>query len=70
VAHFHLSNGARLERINMMADTSEKGVKESATIMVNYVYDPLRIEAYHEDYVGDGKRNASTTVRRLSRGWS
>lgn len=70
VAHFHLSNGARLERINMLADTSDKGVKESATIMVNYVYDPLRIEDCHEDYVGEGKRSASTTVRRLSRGWS
>jgi malonyl-CoA decarboxylase len=70
VAHFHLSNGARLERITMLADTSDKGVKESGTIMVNYVYDPLRIEAYHEDYVGDGKRNASTVVRRLSRGWT
>ncbi|HUA77906.1 MAG TPA: malonyl-CoA decarboxylase, partial [Acetobacteraceae bacterium] len=39
VAHFHLSNGARLERINMLADTSERGVKEGATLMVNYLYD-------------------------------
>jgi malonyl-CoA decarboxylase len=70
VAHFHLSNGARLERINMLADTSEKGVKESATIMVNYLYDPAKIEDYHEDYAGEGKRNASTAVRRLSRGWA
>jgi malonyl-CoA decarboxylase len=68
VAHFHLSNGARIERIRMGADTSEKGEKESATLMVNYLYDPARIEAYHEDYAGDGRRNASTTVRRLSRG--
>ena len=69
VAHFHLSNGARIERIRMGADTSEKGERESATLMVNYLYDPARIEAYHEDYVGEDKRNASTTVRRLSRGW-
>jgi malonyl-CoA decarboxylase len=68
VAHFHLSNGARIERIRMGADTSEKGEKESATVMVNYLYDPARIEAYHEDYAGTGRRNASTTVRRLSRG--
>lgn len=69
VAHFHLSNGARLERINMLGDTSEKGAKEGATVMVNYLYDPAKIEEWHEDYAGEGKRNASTTVRRLARGW-
>jgi malonyl-CoA decarboxylase len=70
VAHFHLSNGARVERIVMGADTGGKGVKESATLMVNYLYDPARIEEYHEDYAGEGKRNASTAVRRLARGWA
>lgn len=70
VAHFHLSNGARVERLNMAGDTSEKGAKESATLMVNYLYDPAKIEEWHEDYAGEGKRNASTTVRRLARGWS
>ena len=70
VAHFHLSNGARVERIMALADTSDKGVKESATLMVNYLYDPGKIEDYHEDYAGEGKRNASTAVRRLARGWS
>lgn len=69
VAHFHLSNGARLERINMLGDTSEKGAKEGATLMVNYLYDPAKIEEWHEDYAGEGKRNASTTVRKLARGW-
>jgi malonyl-CoA decarboxylase len=59
-----------VERIAMLADTSDKGVKESATLMVNYLYDPARIEDYHEEYAGEGKRNASTTVRRLARGWS
>ena len=70
VAHFHLSNGARVERLMALADTSEKGLKESATLMVNYLYDPAKIEDYHEDYAGEGKRNASTAVRKLSRGWS
>ena len=70
VAHFHMSNGARLERINVLGDTSEKGAKEGATLMVNYLYDPAKIEDWHEDYAGEGKRNASTTVRRLARGWS
>jgi malonyl-CoA decarboxylase len=65
VAHFHLSNGARVERLNAQADTSDKGLKESAALMVNYLYDPARIEQYHEDYAGEGKRNSSTAVRRL-----
>jgi malonyl-CoA decarboxylase len=68
VAHFHLSNGARIERINLHGDTSEKGAKESATLMVNYLYDPARIDEYHEAYAGEGKRTASTGVRRLARG--
>lgn len=70
VAHFHLTNGARLERINMLGDTSDKGAKESATLMVNYLYDPARIEEYHEAYVGEGRRTASPTVRKLARGWT
>ena len=70
VAHFHLSNGARVERLVALADTSEKGVKESGTLMVNYLYDPAKIEEYHEDYAGEGKRNASTAVKKLARGWS
>jgi malonyl-CoA decarboxylase len=70
VAHFHLSNGARVERLNMAGDTSDKGAKESATLMVNYLYDPAKIEAWHEDYAGEGKRNASTAVRKLARGWN
>lgn len=39
VARFHLGNGARIERLNWQADTSAKGVRESSSIMVNYVYD-------------------------------
>ena len=67
VAHFHLSNGARIERINPLGDTSDKGNKESATWMVNYLYDLQKIEDWHEDYAGEGKRNASVAVRRLAR---
>ena len=70
VAHFHLTNGARLEQINMLGDMSEKGAKESATLMVNYLYDPAKIEEHHEAYVGEGRRTASSAVRRLARGWA
>ncbi len=70
VAHFHLSNGARVERINWLGDVSEKGMRESCGLMVNYLYDPARIETYHEGYVGEGRRPAATPLRRLSRGWA
>jgi malonyl-CoA decarboxylase len=70
VAHFHLSNGARVEKLNMLGDLSGKGARESATIMVNYLYDPAQIEDCHEAYAGEGKRTASTAVRRLARGWT
>ena len=65
VAHFHLSNGARIERICSLADLSSKGMKESAALMVNYLYDPAQIERNHEDYAGEGKRNAAPAIGRL-----
>ena len=68
VGHFHLSNGARIERLNWKGDTSEKGVKESFALMVNYLYDPARIEEYHEEYAGEGKRAAASAIRKLARG--
>ena len=40
VARFHLGNGARLERINWLGDTSEKGLREAHGLMVNYRYEP------------------------------
>jgi malonyl-CoA decarboxylase len=69
VAHFHLTNGAQAERLNWLADRSDKGFRESAGLMVNYLYDLDAIEANHEAYVGTGKRAASTAMKRLARGW-
>jgi len=69
VAGFHLSNGARVERLNPRGDLSEKGWRESAGMMVNYLYDPAKIEDYHEQYAGEGKRAASSSVRRLAKGF-
>jgi malonyl-CoA decarboxylase len=68
VGHFHLSNGARVERVNWRGDTSEKGLKESLGFMVNYLYDPAKIEDYHEAYVGEGSRAATSALRKLARG--
>lgn len=68
VARFHLRNGARLERINWLADTSPKGLRESFGIMVNYLYDPARIVRNHERYVESGEVAHSPAVRALLRG--
>jgi malonyl-CoA decarboxylase len=64
VERFHLHNGARLERLNWMADLSRKGMRESLGMMVNYLYDPDDIEANHEKFAG-GETVASRRVRTL-----
>lgn len=65
VAHFHLFNGARLERINWLADTSPKGFKQSAGMMVNYYYKLSDIDENHEAYADSGKVTAAKQVRSL-----
>jgi malonyl-CoA decarboxylase len=65
VARFHLGNGARLERINWLGDTSPKGLRESAGIMVNYLYRLEDIEKNHEAYANQGTVAASGAVRKL-----
>ncbi|OKH90101.1 malonyl-CoA decarboxylase [Thalassospira sp. TSL5-1] len=66
VAHFHLSNGARVERLNFDANSSVAGQAQSFGLMVNYLYQSDEIEKNHENYVGGGKIAASGTVRRLA----
>lgn len=63
VAHFHLSNGARMERLNWLADTSDNGLRQSAGMMINYRYKLTDIESNHEAYTGDGNINVSSYVR-------
>ena len=65
VAHFHLSNGARLERINWLADTSAKGMRESAGMMVNYLYRLDQIDDNQASYTLDGRIVASPAVTTL-----
>ena len=64
VARFHLGNGARLERLNWLGDTSAKGLREAAGLMVNYLYDLNTIEANHERYVNQGTVAASPAIHR------
>ena len=65
VARFHLGNGARLERLNWMADTSKAGMERSAGMMVNYLYRLDQVEANHEAYAHEHRVVASVELRKL-----
>ena len=65
VAHFHLTNGARVERINWLADVSPRGLKQSAGLMVNYRYKLDEIEKNHEAYTGSSKIKVAQPVQKL-----
>jgi len=73
VGHFHLSNGARLERINPDGDLSPRG-RESHGVMVNYVYEPQRLEVNHERYVRGGHvataASLSGDIKAIDAAWS
>jgi len=68
VAHFHLSNGARVERLNWLGDTSANGLKQSLGMMVNYQYHLTKIEENHEDYTSRGKVAVSNAVKAILKG--
>jgi len=65
VARFHLGNGARLAGIHWAADLSEKGLKQSAGIMVNYHYDISAIERNHDAYFDRGEIATTKGINRL-----
>ncbi len=65
VARFHLGNGACIEHVRWLGDVSEKGLRNGAGFMVNYLYDLDNIEANHEAHVNHGTIFASRQVRAL-----
>ena len=65
VARFHLGNGASVERFNFMGDVSERGIKQSSGMMVNYLYDIDLLEKYHEDYSRNQEIHASDNIKDL-----
>ena len=67
VSRFHLGNGARLERINWLADVSDKALAQAHGLMVNYLYDLDDIEKNHEAYAEGRTVVASGNVQRLLR---
>jgi malonyl-CoA decarboxylase len=68
VARFHLGNGARLERINWLANTAPRAIQESFGIMVNYLYDHDSIEDNREAFARDGTIVRSPEVDALTQG--
>jgi malonyl-CoA decarboxylase len=66
VARFHLRNGARLHRVNPAADPSPGGMKRSAGLMVNYLYDFAEMERNHELYTREFRVSASPEVETLA----
>jgi len=65
VANFHLSNGAQVARLNWLADSSDKGLKQAAGLMVNYLYDLPNIEQRSEQYTSSGKIAKSAEIKKL-----
>ncbi|MSO72262.1 MAG: MCD, Malonyl-CoA decarboxylase MCD [Rhodospirillaceae bacterium] len=67
VARFHLGNGARLNRINLLGDVSPRGMRQAQGFMVNYLYDLKTIETNQEAIAVDGTIDSSAAVRDLLR---
>ena len=67
VARFHLGNGARLERINWLADRSAKSFDQSAGIMVNYLYDLDDIEKNHEAFANEDRVITASIISRMAK---
>ncbi|MDC1110537.1 malonyl-CoA decarboxylase family protein [Gammaproteobacteria bacterium] len=65
VAKFHLGNGAILDKVNLNADLSAKGMKQSKGIMVNYLYNLDTLEENHELFFKTKKVQESTTIKAL-----
>jgi malonyl-CoA decarboxylase len=66
VARFHLANGACLERLNWMGDTSTAGLNRSLGFTANYVYRLGDVERNHEAYAKAFTVAASRKIARLA----
>ena len=67
VAKFHLGNGAILERINLNANLSSKGISQSKGVMVNYLYNLDTLEENHEKFFKTKEVKLSDEIRGLKR---
>jgi malonyl-CoA decarboxylase len=67
VANFHFSNGARVERLNWLANPARYELERSFGIMANYRYDLGTIAANVKQYLHSGTVDAAGGVRELIR---
>jgi malonyl-CoA decarboxylase len=65
VAQFHLNNGARVNRLYWLADTSARGMRQSFGMMASYLYNLSEVDSNHERFVNDGYIAAARRVRRM-----
>jgi malonyl-CoA decarboxylase len=65
VANFHLSNGARVERLHFLANPARIGQNRALGMMVNYRYLPEQIEENHDAYSRDGFVHRSSEIDAL-----
>jgi malonyl-CoA decarboxylase len=65
VAKFHLGNGAILQRINLNADLSSKGLMQSKGVMVNYLYNLDALEENHELFFKTKEVKQSDAIKSL-----
>ena len=66
VAHFHLSNGARIERLHWWANPTATGWDRGVGMMVNYYYERRSIEENRDRYVQAGDVVVSDAIRKLA----
>lgn len=64
VATFHLSNGARLERIHAFGNLRPYGLQASFGLTANYLYVPADLEENHERFVREGEIRVSHELER------
>ena len=67
VSRFHIGNGASLEKINLNADTSEKGMTQSYGVMANYLYDLDVVEENHEIFFKNKVVPVSSEIESLKK---
>lgn len=68
VAKFHVGNGAEMNRLNYMADKSNKGMRRSCGMMINYRYDLNEIEENSTRYEMNGEIMVTDGVKFWLRG--
>jgi malonyl-CoA decarboxylase len=62
VATFHLSNGARIERVNAFGNLRPYGLQASIGVTANYRYLPAEFEENHERFVRRGQLRVSSNL--------